>query len=1043
MKEKANSEDWDPAVSGQAVRLRRNPGRQGITTGETRVSGDDLMVEVRFGPSEKKFKNYGSLELIKDEPAIDLLRKGRFGKPADLMRVLTLQKIRGKLTNVYYSMESSNTDFYPHQFRPVLKFIESPTGRLLIADEVGLGKTIESIYIWKELQARRDARRLLVICPAMLREKWRDDMKKRFNISAEIVRADHLLETLQEASHRSNFVYIVSLEGVRTPPKYKYEDPKNKGTRARLARLLDAHPASDDFALLDLVIFDEAHYLRNRNTANNRLGQLMRDVARHMILLTATPVQIDNENLYQLMHLIDPEEFYNLDLFHQRLEANKPVISAMRSLWRKPYDLATAREEIDRATSSPYFADDETLRRAGERVLGDGSDPEKRIEIARVLESRSLLGQYMVRSRKREVLEKRVERDAQMIKLDFSAAEQDAYDGFINRIGRRIGGASFGKQLALIGRQRQMESSLVAALESWREKDFLKDLLWEDLGYSEKLSGGADADGGPAKDILDESEEWMNGAIDIDIKALEDNDTKYEELKKTLDEHGHEKCVVFAFFRGTLQYLGRRLEQDGVRACLIMGGMGDEKDRILNEFRSEDGPSVLLSSEVGSEGIDLQFCRLLVNYDLPWNPMRIEQRIGRLDRLGQKAPRISIVNLAVRSTIADRILLRLYERIELFRESIGDLEDILGRLTGKLMEELLDPGLTEEDRRRRADEATDVIINQRKTQNELEGAAVNLFGFSDFILDQVAESREKKRWISGEELIDFVDDFFRRKYFGSRIEIPAKKGASAQIQLSDNARMDLRSFIEKTKPAIQTRLHARSKPLPCIFDPRQTGAFRRDVELIDPIHPLIQWIREDCEEKQLHPVSAIRLKVTENLKQVSPGDYVFVVHLWSFEGIRVEQLLSYRAVRIDGDAPLPGILSEALVTLAAREGRAFPNASAVIDDAGGITKKALLCEKAMDAAFNDRKLEFRDENRLRCSQQETSARKFADRRIDGFQEQMEKFRARGNTQQIRMREGSVRKEREDLQIKLNRVSERRETDETVQPLAMGVIRVEK
>ena len=104
--------------------------------------------------------------------------------------------------------------------------------------------------------------------------------------------------------------------------------------------------------------------------------------------------------------------------------------------------------------------------------------------------------------------------------------------------------------------------------------------------------------------------------------------------------------MIFAFYRGTLKYLARRLKADGIRTALIMGAMGNAKDDLIEAFSRQDGPSVLLSSEVGSEGIDLQFCRFVVNYDLPWNPMRVEQRIGRLDRLGQKAERISIINLS-------------------------------------------------------------------------------------------------------------------------------------------------------------------------------------------------------------------------------------------------------------------------------------------------------------------------------------------------------------------------------------------------------------
>ena len=189
--------------AGQQVSMKGNPGRQGTTTGRTRQVGTFLMVEVDFGPNERVFKRSELLELVEpEENMLDLLAKGRCGGPIDLRRVLTLAKVKGDLTNVFYSMEASNTDFYPHQFKPVLKFIESTVGRLLIADEVGLGKTIESIYIWKELQAREDARRLLIIVPAMLRQKWQDDLQRCFGISAEIIRSRELVEKVERFSQR-------------------------------------------------------------------------------------------------------------------------------------------------------------------------------------------------------------------------------------------------------------------------------------------------------------------------------------------------------------------------------------------------------------------------------------------------------------------------------------------------------------------------------------------------------------------------------------------------------------------------------------------------------------------------------------------------------------------------------------------------------------------------------------------------------------------------------------------------------------------------
>jgi SNF2 family DNA or RNA helicase len=1002
--------------------------------------GTMLLVEVDFG-HEKQFKKYAVLEPVESRhDVIDLLSTGNFGTPADLRRVLTFEKVKGELTNIFYSMESSNTAFYPHQFKPVMNFIESRVGRLLIADEVGLGKTIEATYIWKEIQARHGARRLLIVCPAMLREKWRSDLRKRFNISGEIVTAHQLYERLNDiATHRTedSFVYIVSLESVRAPTNY--DDTKKTSVKAKLARLLDQNAASESFALLDNVIIDEAHYLRNVSTGNNRVAQLLRDASRHLVLLTATPIQLGSANLYQLLRLIDPDEFYSEQLFSEMMEANTHIVRAQRALWRQPPQFEEARDAIKAARAVDYFRQDPILARVLPALEAGTLDNEQRIDTLRSLEISSLLSRYMTRSRKREVMEHRVERSPQTLQLNFSAPELGLYNHVTQRIRQKAEGKTGAALFSLISRQRQMASSIVGALESWDEKGVTDELLWEDLG----MSAGAELDLEDADGAGEHLEESKGFGANFDIKELERVDSKYAQLQSRLLEelakNPAEKFVVFAYFRGTLKYLHRRLKADGLKSILLMGDMGADKDSIIAEFAKPDGPSILLSSEVGSEGIDLQFCRFLVNYDLPWNPMRVEQRIGRLDRLGQPAERISIINLSVQNTIEDRILERLYNRINVFRESIGDLEDILGDITQTLMPDLLNPHLSDSEREKRAADTELAIVNKRKEQDRLETEAVNLVGFSDYILSNIKNSRDQGRWLSAEELIAFVEDYLPHVYTGSTIKT-TDTDTTLSILLSDEARRDLADFIARERPSTRTRLHQSGRPIVCVFDPRGHKA-SGEIELMDPSHPLIRWVREryQADQSKLYPLSALTLSAQD--AGVSPGDYAYCTQLWAFDGIKSEKLLSFAAKKIGSDDFLDPDKSEALVYKAARHGEVIANASNNLGDMHEVHAGIAHCGSSLDEAYFRRYDSFEAENAARCAQQRTSAHKYADRRIEDYQRRVANFQSRGQAQLVPMTEGLILREREQLAEKLAKIDRHKNVDPTMANLAAGIIRV--
>jgi superfamily II DNA or RNA helicase len=1053
---------WNPEIPNQKVRLSRNPGKRGVTTGQIKQSADRLLVLVSFGPNEKTYKSYDQLELCEDsEELSDLVKAGKFGNPDDLRRILTFEKVKGNLTNIFYSMESSNTDFYAYQFKPVIKFLDSPVGRFLIADEVGLGKTIESMYIWKELQAREDAHRLLIVCPAMLRDKWQTDLKNRFNLDSIIIDAKGLLEATQSFLQRKksySFIYIISLEGLRI----KNWDEDIKNTRAELARLLEAHEANDELNIFDLVIIDEAHYLRNPETANHKISELLRDSSKHLLLLTATPIQTRSDNLYRLLSLISRDDFLDLLTFERMLDANKPVIEALRLIWQNNPDLERIKNLLEKALQSNYFSNNSRLQKAIEKLNNiDNFQAETQVQIAQILESLSLFGQFMTRSRKREVIKNRVQRKAQSLNVGFTQKEKQIYEYITHKI--RL--ESIGKQkidiFRLLARQRQMTSCMVAALEAWKKSgvinNFLayienEELLYEifgsDLNNDSKFNVNC-----ISEDIKTDLSRCPipkdDAKFDNFIKDLRQKDTKYNQLikflKGELKQNPSEKFVLFAFYRDTLTYLQERLEDDGISACLIIGGMdrNDKQDQLI-KFKDNNNCSILLSSEVGSEGIDLQFCRFIINYDLPWNPMRVEQRIGRLDRLGQKADRISIINFSLKDTIEEYILEKLYNRIKIFEQSIGDLEEILGEKTEALILEFLNPKLTDHELKQQAEQTITAIANEMSQQRELENDAMNLVAFSDYILDTISKSRSQGRWLRPEELKAFVEDFFKLQYPGTVITPLPHQNGLFEIQISDEAKADLKIFCHHNRGTNTTRLH--TKKVACFFDPKLAGFVGKfNQEILDTTHPLIQWIRNKYEPDSnsniqnkiiFQTVSASSIE--RNKAKVEFGTYVYVIHRWELLGLRKEKRLAYKVIKLGQNNALRDDLAEAFVNITALEGQQTPNANNLVD-MEQVLNTYYKCEELLQEDFAVIETEFEAENKDRCNIQESNVRSKAGRKIQEHKSRIDRFINEGKSTIIPAEQGKIRKVEQNLKLQLKIIDNKRQIDASNPALAAGII----
>src|SRR2546428_797336 len=239
---------------GTRVRFIADPGRTGVATERSRERAGRLYIQVVF-PDRTEFVPCSHIEVVPaiEDDSVDLFGQGRFGRAKDLRGNMTYIRLNGQLANLIYSMETTNTDFYPYQFKPVLKFLDSPNNGLLIADEVGLGKTIEAGLIWTELRARFDFQRLMVLCPSMLRDKWNLELRRKIGVDAEncdAARAADLFHGVSTGDIRE-FAIIASLQGLRPPKGWEAQTEVRHGS-ARLAAILAEHAHKDP--LVDLLV---------------------------------------------------------------------------------------------------------------------------------------------------------------------------------------------------------------------------------------------------------------------------------------------------------------------------------------------------------------------------------------------------------------------------------------------------------------------------------------------------------------------------------------------------------------------------------------------------------------------------------------------------------------------------------------------------------------------------------------------------------------------------------------------------------------------
>lgn len=918
--EEPNEARFDPLRPNQQVQLRSDPGRRGVSTGKVKTLGTQTYVQVEFGPHERTFIDSEDLEPVTLDQAdiSDLLINLRFGKKGDLARILTYQKISSRLSNVFYAMQTSRTDFYAYQFKPVYKFIESANGRILIADEVGLGKTIEAGLIWQEVKARTGANKLLVICPSMLRPKWKKELRTKFNLQAEMYDSKGFL-TLLEDFEREHWNFqcaaVCSAESLR---------------QTRVLEAMEEFSKSD--LRFDLVVIDEAHYLRNSGTKTHMMGQHISGLTEHLVMLTATPIHLKNEDLYRLLNVLDGDEYSNSYLFEGRIKANEPVVAAQNALRRIPADVERARDCVQKLGESLWFESNPLMDIVTSKLAElDPTNHSRLVEANRLLENLNLLDATISRTRKREVQEWRVIREARVLEMEFLPHEMDFYNAVTQAVRKRVsqyGGEAF-EAFILMMPQRQMASCIPAMVEYYRDNSTSGDIddetLQEDIGvYSENGEEKKEARSLEA-DLARLISQWNPANRDSKYEAL------IKELRNLIAIDPDVKIILFSYFKKTLAYLNRRLNEDGFKPAMIHGDIAmEDRQEVIENFANSPYSRILLSSEVGAEGVDLQFCRIVINYDLPWNPMKVEQRIGRIDRLGQKSDKITIINIAARDTIEAKILNRLYKRIGIFERSIGDLEPILGDRIQELTLSLFRAELTAEQEVSLIEQTRRALEEKRRQETDLEEKSSLFFGSSDFILEQIQSARRTGRWITDAELRSYIADFFQNYYVGTRISWDKPEEGLVAISLSNDARSELSSFCRQHRELRSLLLQSGSEPVVLGYT-NEAIKQRQNVEFLSHFHPLVRWITDvyKSAENPFFRTSAIEVKSDV----VQPGDYLFVIELWRFIAQQEELQIAYSLTSLNSFMPTDAATAELLLQDILAHGQNWAYADQMINDA--------------------------------------------------------------------------------------------------------------
>lgn len=836
----------------------------------------------------------------------------------DLFRnMMTSYQINNPSGQNLYSLNSARIDFVPYQFRPALKMIHSDEPRILIADSVGVGKTIEAGLIIKELSARHQLEKILIICPRPLvaERKWELEMR-RFDEEFIPLDGATLRQAISDTDRDTEWPrrYNKAIVPYSILDNRAYSGDSTK--KQKSIGLVDLDPPVH----FDLVIVDEAHHIRNGSMDKDKAfaykcTKYFCDHADAVVMLTATPLQTGDDDLFTLLNVLRPDIVIDKRTFSMMSMPNAYIAKCTKLIrsaddnWQEKsvQELLQVRKTQwgdSVIAANPLY--DSILARLHQEEISR----EERIRLLSDVESLHSFSTMINRTRRRDIQDFCI-RHTSTIETEFTPQQRQLHDELLRFEASALTTLHNARSVSfMMSTIRRQAASCIFGLAP-HIRDIIEHRFREMNDDPEIEFVNYDVDSQSTDSLIQLAQRVLHMA-----DSLPEYDPKFEKTYEIIQQKQNcenNKVMLFSTFRHTLYYLKKKLLDCGLRVEQVDGSVKDEqryelKQRFELEKTNPEAVDILLFTEVGSEGLDYQFCDMMINYDLPWNPMRIEQRIGRIDRRGQKSEAVNIYNIITEGTVDADIYHRCLMRIGVFENSIGECEEILGQVASQIEKIVIDSKLTDAERRKKLEQMADNEVRKIIELNKLEEEEKELFGFdlSEFTTTQEIR-RAEDPWVNQNSLRLLINSYLQERLGpGSYI---LGDGNHKTLRLSANARSQIKADLAKL-PTSHSALRRNwenylngKRPTASITFDAEAAEKNRESMFITALHPLTKQAAQ-------HFASAdtAYIKIRAFSEVLPNGMYPFSVYAWRYTGTNPFSKLTTICEDPDVARELPDIL---------------------------------------------------------------------------------------------------------------------------------------